>query len=331
MKKKALIIVAIIVVIALFAGLIFPIVSKDKSADDAENGSGTVSVEDTDAKDQKEAESKPENDTSADESKKEKESESVKDSASSDSEEEIEGGSGSPAGSGDSGASSDGAQTETQAGDAQPGSDKQDSKSQASDEGSGGGGSTIPVISFPYEIPGTDLVVQQIRSYDGIYIEDGSDSETAGIAALVLTNNGENLEFAGIGISQGTRNLGFSASQIPAGATIIIQEQTKASYSTDPYYTATATTTPVDEFEMSEDLVSVKDNGDNSLTVKNNSDETLGDVKVFFKNYLPDEDVYVGGITYNITLTDLEAGSSLTVSASHYDSTYSKVVKVEAE
>ena len=48
------------------------------------------------------------------------------------------------------------------------------------------------------------------------------------IAAIILKNNGDDLEFAGIGISQGNRSLGFSASQIPAGATVVIQEQKKA-------------------------------------------------------------------------------------------------------
>ena len=82
---------------------------------------------------------------------------------------------------------------------------------------------------------------------------------------------------------------------------------------------------------MSEDLVSVEDNGDNSITVTNLTDKTLSDIKVHFKNYLPEDDVYVGGITYTITLKDLEAGASMGVSASHYDSTYSKLVEVRAE
>ena len=82
---------------------------------------------------------------------------------------------------------------------------------------------------------------------------------------------------------------------------------------------------------MSEKLVSVKDNGNNGITVSNLSGKKLSNVKVFFKNYLPEEKVYVGGITYTITLKDLEPGTSMNVSASHYDSRYSKVVEVKAE
>ena len=328
MKKNTLIIVAILVVIVLFAGLIIPLVTKDKTGDNTGNGFGTTPVADTNAGGQEQTEQTvqmAEKETSVDETgdKKEKESEEIEGSSSDEgsSSEGSSGGSGNPGGSGGSTGES-----ETETKESQP-----ESGSQASEGSSGEGASSIPTISFPYAIPGTDLVVEQIRSYDGIFIEDASDSETSGIAVLVLTNNGDNLEFAGIGISQGTRSLGFSASQIPAGATVIIQEQNKASFSSDPYYSATATTTPVEEFEMSEELVSVKDNGDNSLDVTNLTDKTLSEVKLSFKNYLPEEDVYVGGITYNITLKDLEPNTSMTVSASHYDSKYSMVVEVSAK
>ena len=187
----------------------------------------------------------------------------------------------------------------------------------------------IPTISFPYTVSESDLVIQQISSYDGYYIEDASDHAVSGVAAIVVTNNGSDLEFAGIGISQGERSLAFSASQIPAGATVIIQEQTGASFSSsEPYYSATATTSRTETFEMSKEYVTLEDSGNNVLTVNNISGKKLSEVKVLFKNYLSDEDVYVGGITYNITLTDVEPDTAMDISAGHYDSQYSKVVEV---
>ncbi len=147
----------------------------------------------------------------------------------------------------------------------------------------------------------------------------------------MLKNNGGNLKFAGIGISQGTRSLAFTGSLIPAGSTIILQEQNGAVYSMDPYYSATATIDFADSFEMSQDLVSVKDNGKDGLVVTNISDKTLPYVKIFFKNYLLDENIYVGGISYNITLDDLEPETSTEVSASHYSSEYSVILQVIIE
>ena len=322
MKKKTLIIVAILIVIAVFAALIIPMLLNGGTGNEKGNDSATVSTKETEmrsstSQDSKETTAKKE--TTAEETKKEMES------GKNEEKEKIEEGDSSGSGSSSGGsAGSQGSSSGT------AGTSGQSGKTNSKTDGESD--PNIPAISFPYSISGTDLVVEQIRSYDGYFIEDASDSETSGITAIVVKNNGGDLEFAGIGISQGSRSLGFSASQIPAGATVIIQEQNKAAFSSDPYYSATATTTPVEKFEMSEELVTVKDNGDNSLIVSNNSDKTLSDVKIFFKNYLPDEDIYVGGITYTITMTEeLEPGASIGVSASHYDSQYSKVVEVQAE
>ena len=46
-------------------------------------------------------------------------------------------------------------------------------------------------ISFPYAIPDTGLVIQKIAAYDGVFLEDGTDEEITGVAAMVLENTGE--------------------------------------------------------------------------------------------------------------------------------------------
>ena len=187
----------------------------------------------------------------------------------------------------------------------------------------------IPTISFPYSISDTGLVVEQISPYSGYYLEDASDDEISNVAAIVLTNNGGDLDFVGIGIAQGDRSLAFSASQVPAGATVIIQEQSRAAYEDGNYYSCTATTTESDGFQASTDTIRVEDNGDNSFLVANIGEETVPEVRVFFKNYLPEEDVYVGGITYNVTVTDLEPGMATIVTPGHYDSNYSIIMDIQ--
>ena len=186
----------------------------------------------------------------------------------------------------------------------------------------------IPTISFPYEIPNTGIVIKQVSSYSGYFIEDGSDREVSGITAIVLENNGGDLDFIGIGIAQGERNLAFSGSQIPAGATVIIQEQTGAAFTNDPFYSATANITP-GEFEQYDGLITVKKNKDGTFSVINVSEETFPVVKVYFKNYLPEEDVYVGGITYSVTLEDVDPDTEVEVTATHYDPEYTVFIDVQ--
>ena len=187
----------------------------------------------------------------------------------------------------------------------------------------------LPTISFPYAIPGTDLVVQQISPYSGYYLEDGSDKDVSNIAAIVLTNNGEALDFVGIGISQGMTSFAFSGSQILANSTVIIQEQTGAAFVPGEYNTCTATVTPSAGMQTSSDLVQITDNGNNTFMVANISDKTISEVTVYFKNYLPDEDVYVGGITYHVTLEDIEPETGVEVNSGHYASGYSVIVDMD--
>lgn len=186
----------------------------------------------------------------------------------------------------------------------------------------------IPTISFPYAIAGTDLVVEQISPYSGYFIEDGSDEDVSNIAAIVLTNNGGDLDFVGIGIAQGSRSLAFSASQIPAGSSVIIQEQNRAAYADGDFYSCTATTTESSGFDLMADSVRIEDNKDDTFTIANITDETIPEVTVYFKNYLPDENVYVGGVTYHVTLTDIEPETGVVVTSSHYATGYSDIVEI---
>ncbi len=327
MKKKTIIIVAVIIVIAMLAGIIIPLASKKKAGKNADGTTETAASEETDSRAQETEEAAKEEEAaaeepSADDTKEEQEEEgSEEESAPEEGASSGEGGSaGGSGGSGGTSGNPDGGD------DSLPESQGSPSGSSEKEEST-----SIPQISFPYAIPGTDLVIEQIRSYNGIFIEDGSDSDVTGIAAIVLTNKGGNLEFAGIGISQGDRSLAFTASMIPAGATIILQAPNKEAYSEAPYYSATATTRKLEQFEMSEKLVTVKDNGNNTISVTNISNVMLKEVTIYYKNYLPGEDVYVGGITYNIKLNDLEPDTVTEVSTFHYDSEYSVIVEVQTE
>lgn len=187
----------------------------------------------------------------------------------------------------------------------------------------------IPTISFPYEITDKNLIVQQISPYSGYFLEDGSDNSVDNIAAIVLTNNGEALDFVGIGIAQGENSYAFSGSKIPGHSTVIIQEQTGSAMPDGDFHSCTATVTDSTGMQTTSDLVLVTDNGNNTFTVSNISDKTIPEVTVYFKNYLPDEDVYVGGITYHMTLEDIEPGTGIEVNSGHYASGYSVIVDLD--
>ena len=181
-------------------------------------------------------------------------------------------------------------------------------------------------VELPYSISGTDLTVDKITSYDGIFIEDGSDEETTGVTAIVLTNQGDmDVEYAEITARQSDQVLSFKASAIPAGATVVVLEANGTAWSDQAVTQIYGSATDGSEFGMSEDAVQIQDNGDNSITVTNLSGEDIPRVR-FFDKYKMDEDTFVGGIAYVAKLTDLGEGESQTVRPSHYVSGSSEVL-----
>lgn len=184
-------------------------------------------------------------------------------------------------------------------------------------------------ISLPYEIPDTGLVVAKVAAYDGIFLEDGSNEEITGVAAMVLTNTADTaVEFAGITLTAGTETWEFRASAIPAGATVVVQEANRTHFRETAYGDCKADVATLPELEMSSDQVEVTEHGGNSLTVTNLTGASIPVVRVFYKYYLEDMDAYVGGIAYTAKVENLEAGASVQITPTHYASGSSRVVMV---
>lgn len=191
------------------------------------------------------------------------------------------------------------------------------------------GTQTDHAISFPYVIPGTDLTIEKVSGYDGIFLEDGSDSEVSGITSIVLKNNGEtDVEYADITLNDNGEKLSFKISDIAAGSWAIVQEADKSGYTGGPYADCSADAAQAGRFEMSEDKVRVEENEEGSLTISNLTDEEIPCVRVFYKFYMKEENVYVGGITYTVKVTNLEADGTRKVTPSHYSAGSSKVVMI---
>ena len=184
-------------------------------------------------------------------------------------------------------------------------------------------------VFFPYVIEGTELTVQNISSYDRIFLEDGSDGEVTGVAAMVVENTGDtNVEYAAITISCNGETLEFDASDLPSGATVVVQEKNKTPYQSGTYTDCSAVVAEMGDFEMSEDQVKVEETESGSLLVTNLTDEEIPCVRIFYKFYMADEETYVGGITYTAKLTGLSAGASQTVTPSHYAAGNSRIMMV---
>lgn len=184
-------------------------------------------------------------------------------------------------------------------------------------------------IVFPYTIPDTNLVVTKISDYKGIYVEDGKDTEVQSVCAMLVTNSGTvSIEYAEITVKSVNEQWNFNVSTLPSGASVVVQEANGMAYQETEILSLEAECAEIEEFEMSAEQVKVEETADGSLRVTNLTDQEIPCVRIFYKFYMQEENVYVGGITYVSKITDLEANSSREVNAKHYLTGSSKIMMI---
>ena len=184
-------------------------------------------------------------------------------------------------------------------------------------------------ISFPCQIPGYDLIIEKMAPFSGIFVEDGSNANVQDVAMLLVRNNGNTpIEYTQISVMCGEDELLFDISALPAGQKLVVQEKNGKAISGDDIKSATALVIQRTDMEMSAGKVRVVDNGNNTLTIQNLTDQTIPTVRVFYKYYMQEEAIYVGGIAFTVRISKLGAGASISISPSHYTSQTSRVVMV---
>ena len=186
---------------------------------------------------------------------------------------------------------------------------------------------TSPYVSFPYAIPETPLVIEDVKSYSGIYLEDGSDEPIEDVAAILVRNEGNQcVEYAEIRMNGTEEDLRFVLSGLEAGASAVVMEADRDSAVMQNYWQITADAAVTDFFALSEEALTIEETEDGQLQITNISETDIPCARIFYKFYLADENLYVGGIAYTVKLLDLKAGASATVAPSHYAAGQSKII-----
>ena len=189
-------------------------------------------------------------------------------------------------------------------------------------------GKPVPLV-FPFKIAEYGLTLEKIAPYSGMYVEDGTNANVENVAMLLVTNNGSfPVEYAQIHVTYGQQTLQFDISALPTGEKLVVQEKTGKKVPAGDATAANIMVVQKANMELSSNQVRVTDNGNNTLTIQNLTNETISTVRVFYKYYMENEDVFVGGIAFTARVVRLGAGSSITIQPSHYTSQNSRVVMV---
>lgn len=185
------------------------------------------------------------------------------------------------------------------------------------------------VLQLPYTIPNTTLVIQRVAPFSGIYLEDGSNAIVSNVAMVLVTNTGsQDIEYAKITMTYDDKVLVFDVSALKAGRSAAVQEAARNSCAQGDLTLCTADVAVVDRLGMAENLVSVKDNGNNTITITNLTDQEIVTVRIFYKYYLAEEKSYVGGITFTAKISNLQPNASVDINPSHYTSDSCEIVMV---
>ena len=184
-------------------------------------------------------------------------------------------------------------------------------------------------VEFPCEIGETGLRIEKLAPYSGVYLEDGTGDQVSDVAMILVHNTkDQDIEYAEICIEYKNETLQFQLSALPAGARVVLQEKQRKKIPSEEAVKCTAMVIPHAQMGMAQDQVFVIDNGNDTLTVKNLTTNTIPSVRIFYKHFDKEEHIFLGGIAFNIKLTELKGDAMITIQPAHYASDSCNIVMV---
>ncbi len=185
---------------------------------------------------------------------------------------------------------------------------------------------------FPVYIPGTTLLLHSWLPYEGPFIEDESDREVVDIASILIQNTGKR-EVLKCGITIWTNNqcYDFFCGYIPPGAKIALLESGAKYYISEEITNISGwqIISPKQQYPL--DYIKVDEQAMSTLVITNISEIEVQGRNMFYKTWLAEEDILVGGITYVVSIPSLAPGEMKTLYPYHFASGYSKIVSMTFE
>lgn len=178
---------------------------------------------------------------------------------------------------------------------------------------------------------GYGVYFEEVRSYTGTYMEDGSDQLVSNVMMIRVTNTGEDdIQLMNIEVGYPEQVFHFTVTNLPAGGTAVLLELDRAAKPQGNPISAVASNVVLFSEKMQADLSAYEISGaDGALNVKNISGADItGDIYVYYKYKI--QDIYYGGITFRVKIEGgLPAGEIRQVMTSHYNPDNCQVIMIE--
>ncbi len=185
-------------------------------------------------------------------------------------------------------------------------------------------------FGFPIKLQGTTLYAESLAAYDGDMIEYTSDRYLVNAAALEVYNYGlRDISLAEVHMRFGEEEMYFFGTNIPAGGRVLLVEQQGKSWTVQECTDYRATVEYADTKYLTEKDIRMEDYDMGTVAVTNITPRQLKDICLYYKTYMADGDIYIGGITYTIQIAYIDPGETIYISPRKYASGYSKFVRAE--
>lgn len=183
-------------------------------------------------------------------------------------------------------------------------------------------------LELPFKIMGTDLIGERLISYDGPYLEDGNNNETFNHLAVILHNPVDRwIQSVSITILTESGHLEFSGTHIPPMARVALLEQSGKKYRKYGIIACSAVEENQDNSNITGDF-SIRELSMGNIEITNLTGKVYKQIVLHHKTYDQKADIYVGGITYNTTIQNIQPYETRELTLGHYVKGYSKIVKI---
>ena len=180
-------------------------------------------------------------------------------------------------------------------------------------------------ISLPCAPENWNLVAEKLISYDGPYIEDGTNAPVSAVAGLVLHNAGDRgISFAVLALEQGNKTTYFTVTWLPPGERVLVLAMEQAAYTCESITGCRVLGIRWDDFASAQ--VEVSDCPENGSEVTNLTAKRQEGICLRFKQYMKECDMYFGGITQCVQLSVLTPGETCRIFPEEFDPENSKLV-----
>ncbi len=174
----------------------------------------------------------------------------------------------------------------------------------------------------------TPLVVENLAYYDGAFFEDGSGTEKFGVASVVLRNNSDmTIPYASVIVYTNNCRYEFEATMLPPHAKVLIPDR-YGTFLTESSITKCFGWITVSYLPSANDLCVVESE---CIQINNPSDQPVKNIIVYYRTYLPENNIFLGGRAFSIEIPAIAAGETIMLTPDHYAPGYSKVVWYTAE